>query len=220
MSGEDALKSKGDALEKDLDEVGEDGPLGEDGPPGGLDMSALQGMLGGMGGEGGEGGAGGMDMSALMSMLGGKGGGKDGMADMLAGMGGKGGGKGGMADMMAGMGGGMGGGKGGYGAPAAPAAKDDSEKACEGGKWHWQQKGEEIQVRFPTEGKITKKEIVVKFKRTSIHVAIKGEVVVDATLGGAVEVDECTWCIAPGGEELQVMLTKQKEADWPSLVLS
>merc|ERR1711957_577972 len=117
-----------------------------------------------------------------------------------------------MGDMMGGMGGGKGGGKG------APEAKDDSEKAGEGGKWHWQQKGEEIQVRFPTEAKITKKEIVVKFKRTSVHVAIKGEVMMDGALGGAVEVDECTWCIAPDGNELQVMLTKQEEADWPSFL--
>lgn len=197
MSGEDALKSKEagyPGAEDNMDDVGEDGPMGEEGPPGGLDMAALQGMMGGMGGEGGEGGAGGMDMSALMSMLGGKGGGKGGMGDMMGGMGGKGGGKG------------------------QPEAKDDTEKAGDGGKYHWQQKGEEVQIRFPMEVKVNKKEIVVKFKRASLNVTIKGEVVLDGALGGGVEVDECTWCIAPDGMELQVMLTKQDEADWRSLL--
>merc|ERR1719198_2720640 len=121
-------------------------------------------------------------------------------------LGGKGGGKG-----MGGMGGGKGGG-GGYG--GGQAEKDDSEKVGDGGKWHWQQKGEEIQVRFPQESAITKKDIAVKFKRLALTVTIKGDVVLDGTLGGGIEVDECTWCITPGGKELQVMLTKQGTADW------
>merc|ERR1719491_867177 len=99
---------------------------------------------------------------------------------------------------MGGGGGGKGGGKG--------EAKDDSEKAGEGGKWHWQQKGEEIQVRLPQEAAITKKDVEVKFKRSALLVKVKGEALIDGTLGGGVETDECTWCIAPGGLELQVML--------------
>merc|ERR1712060_184641 len=111
---------------------------------------------------------------------------------------------------MGGMGGmgGKGGGKGGSG------GGDDSEKICEGGKWIWQQKGEEIQVRLPQEVAITKKDVEVKFKRSTLHVKVRGELLIDGTLGGTVEVDECTWCIAPDGLELQVMLTKQQEADW------
>merc|ERR1719215_184287 len=136
-----------------------------------------------------------MDMNAMMSMLGGKGGGMEGMGGM--------GGKGGMGGM---------GGKGG----AAP--KDDSEKVGEGGKWMWQQKGEEIQVRLPQEVAITKKDVEVKFKRATVLVKVKGETLIEGSLSGSVEVDECTWCIAPGGKELQVMLTKQQEADWPSFL--
>mmetsp|Transcript_48507 Transcript_48507/g.105710 ORF Transcript_48507/g.105710 Transcript_48507/m.105710 type:complete len:115 (-) Transcript_48507:106-450(-) len=108
---------------------------------------------------------------------------------------------------MGGMG--KGGGKGG-----APAG-DDSEKVGDDGKWIWQQKGEEIQVRFPQEVAITKKDIEVKFKRASLLVKVKGAIVIDGALGGTVEVDECTWCIAPGGLELQVMLTKQSDSEWP-----
>merc|ERR1719220_3372141 len=96
--------------------------------------------------------------------------------------------------------GGKGGGRGGD--------KDDSEKVGEGGKWIWQQKGEEIHVRLPQEMAITKKDVDVKFKRSALNVKVKGEALIDGTLGGTVEVDECTWCIAPDGLELQVMLTK------------
>mmetsp|Transcript_109021 Transcript_109021/g.348048 ORF Transcript_109021/g.348048 Transcript_109021/m.348048 type:complete len:121 (-) Transcript_109021:65-427(-) len=119
---------------------------------------------------------------------------------------------------MGGMGGMMGGGKGGGGGGGAPE-KDESEKAGDStGNWHWQQKGEEIQVRFPQDPAITKKDVSVKFKRTHLTVSIKGETVMDGALESTVEVDDCTWCLAPGGVELQVMLTKQKEADWGSLM--
>merc|ERR1719205_172264 len=113
------------------------------------------------------------------------------MMQMLGGMGGGKGGGGGMGDMMGGMMGGKGGGKG--------EAKDDSEKVGEGGKWIWQQKGEEMQVRLPQEVAITKKDVEVKFKRATLLVKVKGETVIDGALFGTVEVDECTWCIAPGG---------------------
>merc|ERR1719188_2185473 len=107
--------------------------------------------------------------------------------------------------------GGMGGGKGGKG-------EDDSEKQGEDGKWHWQQKGEEIQVRFPADPPLVKKDVVVKFKRSHLQVLIRGEAVIDRALAGTVEVDECTWCLAPQGVELQVMLTKQKDGAWPCLL--
>merc|ERR1719469_920322 len=167
---------------------------GEDGEEGGApDMAGLEAMMGGMGGkDDGEGGAGGMDMSALMAMLG------------------KGGGKGGMPDM-----GGMGGGKGG-----GQGEVDDAEKAGEGGKFHWQQKGEEIQIRVPLDPPATKKDISVKFKVSSLSVAVRGESIIDGALAGKVEVDECTWCLSSDKSELQVMLTQVagKSDTWPALL--
>merc|ERR1719223_2669260 len=132
-------------------------------------------------------------MNALMAMLG------------------KGGGKGGMGDMMGGMGG-----MGGQGGEKA----DDSEKIGEDGKWHWQQKGEEIQVRIPLDPPATKKDIGVKFKAASLSVTVRGESVLDGALHGKVEVDECTWCLNPGKDELQVMLTQVagKTDAWPALL--
>jgi len=180
---------------------------GEDGEAGMPDMASLQAMMGGMGGggdEGGEGGAGGMDMEALMSMLG-KGGGK-------------GGGGGGMADMMGGMGGGGMGGMGGKGGGKGKE-EDDSEKAGGDGKWHWTQKGEEVQIRFPLTEPTTKKDITVKFKTKSLSVSVRGETLLDGTTGGKVEVDDCTWCLSPDRTELQVMLTKMDEKDsWNNLL--
>jgi len=156
------------------------------------DMAGLEAMMGGMGG--GEGGAGGMDMNALMAMMG-KGGGKGGGGGMD------------MASMMGGMGGGMGGmgGKGG-GKGQAPPEDTDEKK---GEKWHWMQKGEEVHIRFPLDPPATsKKDISVTFKSNTLKVAIRGESTLDGTLGGKVDVDDCTWLLSPEKDELQVMLTK------------
>eukprot|EP00419_Tripos_fusus_P025686 CAMPEP_0172724158 /NCGR_PEP_ID=MMETSP1074-20121228/85297_1 /TAXON_ID=2916 /ORGANISM="Ceratium fusus, Strain PA161109" /LENGTH=147 /DNA_ID=CAMNT_0013550535 /DNA_START=74 /DNA_END=514 /DNA_ORIENTATION=+ len=79
------------------------------------------------------------------------------------------------------------------------------------GKWHWEQKGEEVQVRFKPEHSLTKKDIAVTFKAQYIHITIKGEDIVKSPLFRPVVVDECTWCIVSG--ELQVMLTKQNETE-------
>merc|ERR1719507_2988599 len=113
---------------------------------------------------------------------------------------------------MMGKGGGKGGGMGGMG-----GGVDGSEKAGADGKWHWQQKGEEIQVRFPLDPPATKKDIGVKFKAASLSVTVRGESVLDGALHGKVEVDECTWCLNPGKDELQVMLTQVagKTDAWP-----
>merc|ERR1711879_1082177 len=96
------------------------------------------------------------------------------------------GGMGGIEDM---MGGGKDGGKG-------KEAADEGEKAGRDWKWRWQQNGEEIQVWVVLDPPATKKDITVKFKLSSLVVAIRGETIIDGTLGGKVEVDECTWCLS------------------------
>jgi len=186
-----AHDGEGHAHQEGMDDGGDEG--------GAPDMAGLESMMGGMGG--GEGG--GMDMSALMAMLG-KGGGKGGgMGDMMGGMG----------DMMGGMGG-KGGGKGGGKAP------EDNDEKPGGEKWFWQQKGEEIQIRIVCDPPATKKDVSVKFKSTSLTVTIRGESIVEGTLGGKVEVDECTWVLSPDKSELQVMLTQVagKTDAWKSLL--
>merc|ERR1719162_2050994 len=117
-----------------------------------------------------------MDMSALMSMMG-KGGGKGG---------------GGM-DMKGGKGGGKG----------QEKEADDSEKAG-GDKWFWQQKGEEIQIRIVCDPPATKKDVSVKFKSSSLSASVHGVSIIDGSLGGKVEVDECTWCLSSDKSELQI----------------
>merc|ERR1719203_1076780 len=99
---------------------------------------------------------------------------------------------------MGGMGGmgGKGGGKG---------EVDESEKAGEDGKFHWQQKGEEIQIRVPLESPASKNDISVKFKVASLSIAVRGESIIDGALAGKVEVDDCTWCLSSDKAELQVM---------------
>lgn len=158
-------------------------------------------MMGGMGG-GEDGGMGGMDMNALMQMMG-KGGGKGGGGGMD------------LASMMGGMGG-MGG-KGGGKGQAPP--EDTDEKTCE--KWVWSQKGEEVHIRIALDPPATsKKDVNVKFKSTSLVVAVRGDSIIDGALGGTVTPDDCTWCFSPSKDELQVMLTKVdgKHEAWSDLL--
>merc|ERR1719162_2268713 len=118
--------------------------------------------------------------------------------------------------MMGGMGGygGKGGGKG-----EGKGQEDNDEKAG-GEKWFWQQKGEEIQIRIPCDPPVTKKDVSVKFKSSSLSVSVRGESIIDGNLGGKVEVDECTWCLSVDKTELQVMLTQVagKTDAWRSLL--
>jgi hypothetical protein len=152
-------------------------------------MAGMEEMLKGMNMGGGEGGEGGEpDMASLMQMLG------------------KGGGKG-----MGGMGGGGMGGKGG--------PDPDAEHEEDGGKWKWNQKGsDEVQVTVPLPEGITKKDVAVVFKAKSLKVSVKGEVIIDGDLSAAVDTDECTWCFSPDKTELNVMMTKQQEGNWPKLL--
>jgi len=210
MSAAEEVKTEGYAA----GEEPEIAPAGEDGEDGGddgaaPDMAGLEAMMKGMGGggEGGEGGGmGGMDMNALMAMMG------------------KGGGKGGggmdMASMMGGMGGGMGGKGGGKGGQDQPM--DQSEKTCD--KYVWSQKGEEVHIRIKLDPPATaKKDVEVKFKSYQLVAKVRGESIIDGTMGGKVEVDECTWCFTPEKDELLIMLTKiedgaDKHKEWKDLL--
>merc|ERR1712166_798908 len=87
--------------------------------------------------------------------------------------------------------GGMGGKGGGKGAPA----EDDSEKADSNGKWYWQQKGEEVQIRIPLDTPATKKDITVKFKATTLSVTVRGEKVIDGAPGACPQTERsCKSC--------------------------
>lgn len=197
--------------EEPIDAVEEDG---EDAAAGMPDMAEMMKMLGG-GKGGGKGEGGKPDMASLMSMLGGMGGGggdgdggMGGMGDMMSMLGG---GKGGMGGM-----GGKGGMMGGKGGGGQQPEKDDGEKQADG--YVWQQKGDEVQVRFDKEG-LTKKDIKCTFKRASLKVELAGEVVLEGNLFGSVDVDDCCWSIDPDTKQCQVMLTKQDESkQWASLM--
>jgi len=155
-----------------------------------------------------EGGNDQMDM--MKQMMGGKGGG-DQMDMMQQMMGGKGGGMGGGG--MGGMGGGKGGGKG-----KGPEPEPEEVEKDEGG-YTWSQKGDEVQVLFKLPKAVTKKDVKVGFKSASLSVAVSGDALLDGGLGGKVDTDDCTWCLASGGTELQVMLTKQDAKNtWPGLL--
>ena len=178
-----------------------------------MDMAELQKMMSGMGGgasagapPGGDDGPGGMppgmDMEALMAQLGGMGGGGGGM-----------GGMGGMEGMMGGMGGG--GMMGGGGPPPDMGEVDGGSGDT---KWKWEMKDDEIIVRIELSKPATKKDLKVTFGATSLKVEVFGETIIDGKLEGAVHADECTWCIAEKGAELQLMLVATSGNRWVSLM--
>ncbi|CAE7483588.1 unnamed protein product [Symbiodinium natans] len=121
-----------------------------------------------------------------------------------------------LKNMMGKGGGSKGGGKGqGYG--SQPAAEEEVETQEDG--YTWSQKGEEVQIAIKLPQATTKKDVKVAFKQTTISVLAGGKTLLDGTLGGKVETDECTWCLVNGGTELNVMLTKQNEKDnWKGLL--
>eukprot|EP00747_Dinoflagellata_sp_TGD_P034060 gnl/TRDRNA2_/TRDRNA2_137028_c0_seq2.p1 gnl/TRDRNA2_/TRDRNA2_137028_c0~~gnl/TRDRNA2_/TRDRNA2_137028_c0_seq2.p1 ORF type:complete len:561 (+),score=138.59 gnl/TRDRNA2_/TRDRNA2_137028_c0_seq2:125-1684(+) len=164
------------------------------------------------------------DMMSLVKNMGGLGG----LGDL--------GGLGGLGDAMggpAGKGAGRGGGKGaagkadaalGYsgGAPpgggsASSSGEDMDEKEVDG--YSWSQNGEDVQITFPLPKPVLKKSVNVTFKPSTLQVAVDGDLLLDGSLCGKVEVDECTWCLPNGGRELQVTLTKQNgDSRWQNLL--
>merc|ERR1712166_667142 len=87
--------------------------------------------------------------------------------------------------------------------------EEEEEKSGKDDKWVWSQKGEEVHIKFKLDPPAaSKKDVSVKFKANSLVVAVRGETIIDGTLGGKVEADDCTWCFSPSKDELQVMLTK------------
>lgn len=119
---------------------------------------------------------------------------------------------------MMGKGGGKGAGKGGgKGGPKQEAEDVEVEKDEDG--YTWSQKGDEVQILFKLPKPATKKEIKVTFKMASLSVVVHGTSLLDGSLGGPVDTDDCTWCLANGGAELQVMLTKKSSKDnWTGLL--
>jgi serine/threonine protein phosphatase PrpC len=137
-----------------------------------------------------EDGPGGMDLASLM----GKGKGGQGRK----------GGKGGKSP------------KGGKG--QGPSEIEKEAERTENG-YTWNQKGEEIQVTFKLAKKASKGNVKVAFKPSSLQVHVHGEALFDGTLFGNVEIEDCTWCLANEGSELQVMLTKTDESQhWGDLM--
>jgi len=95
---------------------------------------------------------------------------------------------------------------------------DDDEHDEDG--YAWNQKGEEVQVVFKLPTPATKKDVKIDFKVSALSVAVNGSSLLEGSLGGKVETEECTWCLASGGTELQVMLTKKDASqNWKALVM-
>jgi hypothetical protein len=87
------------------------------------------------------------------------------------------------------------------------------------GGYTWSQKGDEVQILFKLPRSIAKKGVKVAFKISSLKVEVEGASLFNGSLAGKIDTDECFWCLACGGTELQVMLTKQNAMEnWPGLL--
>ena len=89
-----------------------------------------------------------------------------------------------------------------------------------GPRWTWSEHGDEVQVLFAIEPPAEKKELRVKFEASGLKVELRGEAILDGKTFGKLEVEDCTWVLADGGTELQVMLTKKVEEPWGVLLIS
>lgn len=121
------------------------------------------------------------------------------------------------SSLMGGKGLGKGEGKGkGKGSPS-PAQEEGAEKEENG--YSWSQQGDEVQITFKLEDKAVKQDVKIEFKTKTVGVTVSGKSLLSGSLGGEVDVEDCTWCLASGGSELQVMLSKKNDKDsWKTLI--
>mmetsp|Transcript_44929 Transcript_44929/g.103855 ORF Transcript_44929/g.103855 Transcript_44929/m.103855 type:complete len:523 (-) Transcript_44929:217-1785(-) len=124
-----------------------------------------------------------------------------------------------MLQQMMGKGSGKGSGKGAKGSTSAEKSGSEDVMEKDEGGYTWSQKGDEVQVVFKLPKSAAKRDVKVVFKPSSLSVSAHGTSLLDGALGGQVDTDECTWCIAGGGTELQVMLTKKNgDESWKALL--
>ncbi|GMH59294.1 hypothetical protein TrRE_jg267 [Triparma retinervis] len=78
----------------------------------------------------------------------------------------------------------------------------------EGDGYVWTENPEEVEIRWQVGPDLKGRDVKVKFRARELRVEAGGEVKASGELGGAVVIDECTWCIE--GEELVVTLGKRE----------
>merc|ERR1712166_966499 len=98
----------------------------------------------------------------------------------------------------------------------------EAEGGADGKTWKWEQTSKygesEIIVRFALETPVTKKDVKVVFKATTLQVTVAGEEVLNGKLFGRVQTDDCTWCLVEKGAELQVLLALASDTKWQALM--
>lgn len=82
--------------------------------------------------------------------------------------------------------------------------------------YSWSQNDDEVELRFVIEDGVKAKDCKVDFKMKSIRVSVCGEILLDATLGGDVDVEDSTFTIEDGkdGRELCITLGKKETYTW------
>lgn len=86
----------------------------------------------------------------------------------------------------------------------------------------WFQNDEEVELRFPVSVGTKAKYVKINFGTTKLKVVVAGQTLLSGSLGGTVEVDDCTFTIEDAnsgtGKELCVTLGKKEGNTWPFVI--
>ncbi|KAF2659315.1 CS-domain-containing protein [Lophiostoma macrostomum CBS 122681] len=90
--------------------------------------------------------------------------------------------------------------------------------------YKWNQTIKDVDVTITIDGKYKGRDLDVKFTKTTLKVAIKGqEPFIDGTLPHAIRTDESTWTLEPipSGKEIAIHLDKANQMEWwPHVITS
>ncbi|KAL3821716.1 hypothetical protein ACHAXA_008452 [Cyclostephanos tholiformis] len=86
----------------------------------------------------------------------------------------------------------------------------------------WSQNDEEVELRFPISVGTKAKYVKINFGTNKLRVVVAGQTLASGSLGGTVEVDDCTFTIEDAnggtGKELCVTLGKKEGYTWPFVI--
>jgi hypothetical protein len=82
----------------------------------------------------------------------------------------------------------------------------------------YDQTDDEVSFTIKLPEPAAKKDVEIMIKTKAISVTAHGVSLLERKLAGQVYVDDCVWCLANFGTEIQVTLTKCKPSPWPCVL--
>ncbi|OCK83474.1 putative nuclear movement protein nudC [Lepidopterella palustris CBS 459.81] len=94
-------------------------------------------------------------------------------------------------------------------------AKEAAEQAAL--PYKWTQTIQDVDITLPVPGNLKGRDLEIKFTKTKIRVAIKGQdAIIDDEFPHPIHVDESTWTLetVPNGKEVNIHLDKVNKMEW------